>query len=149
MWIGDQSTAEFQQRNNEAHWWSWHPADGLLYVQYNGVTNSEKETLAAFAESLGRAIEEYPVGKLVIDMRNNNGGDTFLNEPLLRVVVTSGKVNAMGRLYVIIGRRTFSAAMNAVSYFGRYTSAIFVGARYGRTNNPTSVAPATAAQLKR
>jgi hypothetical protein len=38
-------------------------------------------------------------------------------------------------LYVIIDRRTFSAAMNAVSHFGKYTVAVFVGEPTGGKPN--------------
>ncbi|HEX4294659.1 MAG TPA: hypothetical protein VHZ29_11030 [Rhizomicrobium sp.] len=142
-WIGDSSKADYQQGNDKPFWWKWEPADAILYVQYNKVADGQAQTLAAFAGELGAAIAKYPVGKLVIDMRNNNGGDTYLNEGLLGAVVNS-KVNRAGRLYVIIGRRTFSAAMNAVSYFGRFTKAVFVGEPTGgKPNAPGDETPFT------
>ena len=142
-WIGDASKSEFQQGNDKPFWWKWEPADGILYVQYNKVADGPSQTLAAFAQELGGAIAKYPVSKLVIDMRNNNGGDTYLNEAMLGAIVGS-KVNRPGRLYVIIGRRTFSAAMNAVSYFGRFTKAVFVGEPTGgKPNAPGDETPFT------
>jgi len=133
-WVADGSTADFQQRNAEAYWWAWRADVETLYVQYNKVLDAGNETLAQFAVRLRRAIDELPVRKLVIDMRNNNGGDTHLNEPMLKAIAGS-KVDVLGRFYVIIGRRTFSAAMNAVSYFDRYTNAIFVGEPTGGKPN--------------
>jgi hypothetical protein len=47
----------------------------------------------------------------------------------------SRKVNQKGHLYVIIGRRTFSAAMNAVSYFGKYMAAVLVAEPIGGKPN--------------
>ena len=138
-WIGiaDASRADYQRDNGSPFWWRWQADEKILYVQYNKIADGEKQSLADFAQELGRAIDRYPVDKLVVDMRNNNGGNTFLNEPLLRVIAGSAKVNAAGHLFVIIGRRTFSAAMNAVSYFGRYTQAVFVGEPTGgRPNAP-------------
>lgn len=134
-WIGDGSRADFQKDNNRPYWMRWDAASGILYVQYNNVFNAKDETLAAFAARLGAALAHDKVDKLVIDMRNNNGGNTYLNEPLLKVVEGSAKVNRLGHLYVIIGRRTFSAAMNAVSYFGKYTNALFVGEPTGGKPN--------------
>jgi len=133
-WIADASAADFQKDNGKAWWWRWEPDSGILYVQYNKVADTADETLAAFAGELSQAIAKYPVDKLVIDMRNNNGGDTYLNRPLLGAVAAS-KVNRPGHLYVIVGRRTFSAAMNAVSDFGRFTDAIFVGEPTGGKAN--------------
>jgi hypothetical protein len=134
-WIADNSTADFQRGNDKAYWWKWVEADGILYVQYNKIADGTSQTLAGFAQALSAAIGKYPVRKLVVDMRNNNGGDTYLNEPLLWAVAGNPKVNQVGHLYVIIGRRTFSAAMNAVSYFGKYTKAVFVGEPTGGKPN--------------
>jgi hypothetical protein len=145
-WIADGSKSDFQQGNDKPAWWKWDAAGGVLYVQYNKVADAPDRTLADFARELAAAIGKYPVGKLVIDMRNNNGGDTYLNEPLLAAVAGSAKVNRMGHLYVVIGRRTFSAAMNAVSYFGRFTQAIFVGEPTGgKPNAPGDEVPFTLA----
>ena len=135
VWIADSSSNDFQTGNDKFYWWRWNPDDRILYVQYNKVADSGKQTLKDFAGELAAAIAKYPVEKLVIDMRNNNGGDTFLNEPLLETVAASPTVNRKGHLYVIIGRRTFSAAMNAVSYFGRFTQALFVGEPTGGKPN--------------
>jgi hypothetical protein len=133
--IADKSTADFQRDTDKPYWWNWNAADGILYVQYNKIADDPAQPLAAFAGALSAAIAQYPVKKLVIDMRNNNGGDTHLNEPLLWAIAGNAKVNRTGHLYVIIGRRTFSAAMNAVSAFGRYTKAIFVGEPTGGKPN--------------
>jgi tetratricopeptide repeat protein len=141
-WIADASKSDFQQGNDKPYWWKWDAAGALLYVQYNKVADAPDKTLADFARELAAAIGKYPVEKLVVDMRNNNGGDTYLNEPLLAVIAGSAKVNRAGHLYVIIGRRTFSAAMNAVSYFGRFTQAVFVGEPTGgKPNAPGDEVP--------
>lgn len=136
-WYADASQADFQRDNDKPHWLKWDEANHLIYVQYNGVVDGDHETLAGFAEALKAEIERRPVTKLVLDMRNNNGGNTYLNAPLHAVIAGSPKVNARGHLYVIIGRRTFSAAMNAVSYLARDTKAVFVGeATGGKANAP-------------
>ncbi len=142
IWIGDKNASLFQQGNDKAYWWKWMATDGVLYVQYNKITDTKEQTLATFARELSGAIARYPVKKLVIDMRNNNGGDTYLNEALLAAVAGNAKVDRTGHLYVIIGRRTFSAAMNAVSYFGRFTKAVFVGEPTGgKPNAPGDETP--------
>ena len=50
-------------------------------------------------------------------------------------LISNGKVNQRGRLFVIIGRRTVSAAQNMATYFERYTNAIFVGEPTGSSPN--------------
>lgn len=143
-WIADGSKADFQRDNDKFYWWAWRPATRMLYVQYNKIEDMQGTSLAQFANELSQAIAKFPVAKLVVDMRNNNGGDTHLNEPLLESIAADAKVNQTGHLYVIIGRRTFSAAMNAVSYFGRFTKAVFVGEPTGgKPNAPGDEAPFT------
>jgi hypothetical protein len=142
-WIADKSAAPFQRDNDKHYWWDWNAESRILYVQYNKVADGEKQSLADFAAELSKAIVAHAPDKLVIDMRNNNGGDTYLNEPFLGAVAASS-VNRAGHLYVIIGRRTFSAAENAVSYFGRFTKAIFVGEPTGgKPNAPGDETPFT------
>ena len=42
-----------------------------------------------------------------------------LVQPLLLSIISNKKVNQRGRLFVILGRRTFSAAQNTATYFER------------------------------
>ena len=66
---------------------------------------------------------------------NNNGGSTNWSHPLLLGLIGDRKINRRGRLFVVIGRRTFSAAQNTTTYFERYTNAIFVGEPTGSSPN--------------
>ena len=73
--------------------------------------------------------------RLIIDLRWNNGGNTYLLPPLINALVRAPKINREGGLFVIIGRRTFSAAGNAAAYIQRQTNAIFVGEPTGAKPN--------------
>jgi hypothetical protein len=117
------------------YWFEYDAASKVIYFQFNRVLNDANESLAAFSERLFRFINEHDVSKLVIDMRWNNGGNTFLSRTLVNRIIRSDKVNQSGKLFVIIGRRTFSAAQNTATYFERYTSAIFVGEPTGSSPN--------------
>ena len=117
------------------YWFEYLPESRVVYFQYNSVINDHQETLAKFSERLFQFINDHEVDKLVIDMRWNNGGNTFLNAPLLKGLISNGKVNQRGKLFIIIGRRVFSAAQNAVSAFGRYTDVVFVGEPTGSSPN--------------
>lgn len=118
-----------------AQWFEYIPESRLVYCQYNQVQNGPGETLLAFAKRLFQFIDEHDVDRLVIDMRWNNGGNTMLNEAFLHRLIGCTKVNQRGKLFVIIGRRTFSAAQNAATLFERHTQAIFVGEPTGSNPN--------------
>lgn len=55
--------------------------------------NDDAEPLAAFAGRLSRFLDEHAVDRLVLDMRWNNGGDTFLNEHLLHALIRHPKIS--------------------------------------------------------
>ncbi|HEX8737447.1 MAG TPA: tetratricopeptide repeat protein [Pyrinomonadaceae bacterium] len=117
------------------YWFEYLPDKKIVYFQFNSVRNDEKENLAAFAERLFKFINETDAEKLVVDMRWNNGGNTSLLAPLVQGLIKNEKINRRGKLFVIIGRRTFSAAQNAATFFERYTNAVFVGEPTGSSPN--------------
>jgi hypothetical protein len=121
-------------RTNEHYWFTYDSSTRTVYFQYNNVIDEKSEPLATFAQRLGTFIASHDLAKLVIDMRWNNGGDTFLNGPLLAMLQCS-KANQTGRLFVIIGGRTFSAGLNAADYYQRDLHAIFVGEPTGGKPN--------------
>ena len=125
----------YLRKPNLPYWFEYLPENRTVYFQFNSVSNNQQEPLAKFSERLFQFINEHDVDKLVIDMRWNNGGNTFLLEPLLKGLISNAKVNQQGKLFIIIGRRVFSAAQNAVGYFERHTSATFVGEPTGSTPN--------------
>ncbi len=117
------------------YWFEYLEPQKIVYFQFNGVLDDNKESLAAFTERLFKFINEHEVEKLVIDMRWNNGGNTLLAPPLLYSLIKTDKVNQKGKLFVIIGRRTFSAAQNTTTFLERHTKAIFVGEPTGSRPN--------------
>ena len=123
-------------RNMEKRqWFEYLPEEKTVYFAFNKVLNDEREPLAQFTQRLVRFIDENDVEKLVIDMRWNNGGNTALAHPLLLALIGNEKVNVRGKLFVITGRRTYSAAQNMTTYFERYTNATFVGEPTGSSPN--------------
>jgi len=117
------------------YWFQYLPESRTVYFQYNRVLPDAKEPFDVFVARLFAFIEQHDVDKLVIDLRWNNGGNTYLLPPLINALVGTPKINREGGLFVIIGRRTFSAAGNAAAYIQRQTNAIFVGEPTGAKPN--------------
>lgn len=123
-------------KNMEAfYWFQYLPESRTVYFQYNRVLPDAKEPFDKFVARLFAFIEQHNVDKLIIDLRWNNGGNTYLLPPLINALVGASKINREGGLFVIIGRRTFSAAGNAAAYIQRQTDAIFVGEPTGAKPN--------------
>ena len=74
--------------------------------------------------------------KVVIDLRQNGGGDYNLGlQYLIRPLIKSEAVNRKGHLFVLIGPNTFSAAMSNASQFRKLTNAMLVGEPIGERPN--------------
>lgn len=117
------------------YWFEYLPGEKLLYFQYNRVQDAGDESTGAFCSRLFDFIDSYEVTKLVVDVRWNSGGNTYLHLPIVHHLIAYNQVKPKGKLYVIIGRRTYSAAMNFVTLLDRHSDAIFVGEPTGSSPN--------------
>jgi hypothetical protein len=125
----------YLKKRKTFYWFEYLSEPKLVYFQYNAVADQGLETIEKFCKRLFTFIANNDVGKLVIDMRWNGGGNNFLNEPLIHGLIRCDKINQPGRLFVIVGRNTFSAAMCGVTQIERHTKAIFVGEPTGSSPN--------------
>ncbi|MGE3174575.1 MAG: hypothetical protein AB7O97_18230 [Planctomycetota bacterium] len=109
--------------------------DGAVYVQYNRMDRQSErgETVRAFAERV-LAAAAAPSARVIVDVRWNGGGDNTTYRPLLDALADAG-CNRPGGLFVLMGRRTFSAAGNFVTEVERRTEAILVGEETGGSPN--------------
>ena len=103
------------------------PDSKTMYVRHSQVRNEPDETIAAFFEKVFKFVDENEVEKFVLDVRLNGGGNNYLNRPIIVGLIQARKINQPGRLFTIIGRRTFSACQNLVNELEKYTETIFVG----------------------
>ena len=117
------------------YWFEYLPAADLVYFQYNAVIDHPAEPFAAFCDRLFAFITARQPARLVIDMRWNGGGNTFLSQSLLHHLIRNRQISRRGALFVIIGRLTFSAAQNTATAIGRETEPIFVGEPTGSRPN--------------
>ena len=108
------------------YWFEYLKDKKLVYVQHNGIANKPDEPVADFYKRVMAFVEANPVDKFVLDLRFNGGGNNVLNRQVVIELIKS-KINERGKLFVISGRQTFSAAQNLVNQIEKYTNAIFVG----------------------
>jgi len=111
---------------DEAYWFTPLPQQHAVYFQFNLVSTLGGETLEGFSQRLGLALSDSAADRLVIDVRNNTGGDNTLLRPLLVALIRS-RQNHRGGMYVITGPTTFSACQNFVNRLENYADVIFVG----------------------
>jgi len=123
-------------RNPEEYYWREYLADSkTLYVNYRRCADMPTYPFFRFTASLLKFMDENPVGRIVIDQRLNGGGDSSIITPLIAVLSKRRYANQPGRLFVLIGRGTFSSAyLNALKLKQEMT-AILVGEPTGQRPN--------------
>ncbi|HEX9438199.1 MAG TPA: hypothetical protein VF909_00900 [Roseiflexaceae bacterium] len=115
------------QQPADRNWWTYLADTQTLYAQYNRVQNLPDLPVTTFCDQLFQRIAQGQVQRLVLDIRRNSGGNMALNHALIHQLIRCDTVNQWGKLFVIIGRGTFSAAMNLAVDLERHTRAVFVG----------------------
>jgi tetratricopeptide (TPR) repeat protein len=126
--VRDQSHEPYYLKNiSKNYYYEYLPDSKTVYVRQSQVLDDKEETIAAFYKKVFEFIDKNEVDKLVIDVRLNGGGNNYKNKPVITGIIECKKINKPGKLFVIIGRRTFSACQNLVNEFSNYTNALFVG----------------------
>jgi hypothetical protein len=125
----------WRKDSQNPYWFEYLKDSQTLYLKYNMVEDKSDEKLADFFHRVFAFIDANPVDRLVIDVRNNGGGNGYLNWPLIYGIIRSDKINQRGKLFAITGRMTFSAAGMCAVYLERHTNALFVGEPTGSSPN--------------
>lgn len=97
-----------------------------LYVGYESVQELPPGEVAAIA----RLAASRAVDRVVVDVRRNVGGQVGADSPLLDVL-TGPDVARPGRLFLLTGRNTFSAAAMFVARLTRQAPVVVVGEPMG------------------
>lgn len=121
----------------DKHFWFIFLEDSrTLYIQYNWMTsqNPDGESIITFSRELNTFIEQNEFDRVVLDLRHNAGGNNTTYGPVLRLLMDE-RINQPDTLFVLMGRRTFSAAANLVIELEQRTEAIFAGEPMGDTPN--------------
>jgi hypothetical protein len=108
-------------------WFTSLAGDSVLYVQFNQVQDAPDETLAAFAGRLGATLTAQRPRTVIVDVRHNNGGNLGLLTPLVTALRNYESSRPDARIYVLMGRNTFSAAQVFLARMNRETNARFAG----------------------
>lgn len=118
----------------------------IVYVVINEIGNADDgPSLGHFFQDQVNLAEKENA-KLVIDLRFNFGGSGSYNRSIILSLLKSEEINQYGRSFVIIGRRTFSAAQMLLNELERYTNITFVGEPSG--SRPDHYGDSKKTQLK-
>lgn len=124
----------YRSHPDENYWYEYLEDEKTVYLNYNSCQQMRDKPFEIFAKEFWDFVENNEVEKLVLDIRDNRGGSSSILEPFIKEVKKSS-FNQPGRLYVIIGRDTFSSAVLNAVRLKKDTEAFFVGEATGGEPN--------------
>jgi tetratricopeptide (TPR) repeat protein len=134
--IDNKSSPFVLNRRRDAYVFEFLDESKILYFRFNAVVReSANETIEEFIQRLSSYVDTHDFNRMVIDLRNNGGGDGSLIFDLVDLIKNNEKINQRGKLFVIIGRNSLSAAVMFASMLHNNTKAIFVGKPTGQGPN--------------
>ena len=133
--LAEHPTLRYLAQNNTPFWSEQIKANKLMYVQFNDVRNSKELTLAEFATQLQTQIKQDNIEHMVLDLRHNSGGNGSLTPPLVATAAFFNVLKPQGKLFILIGRNTFSAGHDVAVKIANIVPAIFVGEPSGTRPN--------------
>jgi hypothetical protein len=82
--------------------------------EYNVCADMENLKFADFNKEMFDTIEKNDVNKVVIDLRNNSGGNSEILNPFTKRLKSYLAENTDVKVYILVGRNTFSSGMFAI-----------------------------------
>lgn len=129
----DDSQPLFLRNSHQYYWYQYLPEKNTMYFQYNVCVDMEEQTFKSFNKEMFKVIDQKKIERLVVDLRNNGGGNSTILHPFLEEIEKRDYLK--DRLFIIIGRNTFSSAlMNAIELKNQ-TKAILIGEPTGGKPN--------------
>ena len=117
------------------YWFDYLPDSRTLYFKYNVCQEMNSLSASQFADQIGSFANSHQVDRFILDVRNNGGGSTAVLGRLMAGLQNRSDLNQPGRFFVIIGRGTFSSAMDNAITLKMQFSPILVGEPTGGKPN--------------
>ncbi|HUU04687.1 MAG TPA: hypothetical protein VMZ49_02300 [Patescibacteria group bacterium] len=131
--LGDKTPLHLKKQgpNVEFYWFEHLKNDKAIYFQFNQVGNQPngKETFVKFTARIWSYIDKHKneINKLIIDIRYNDGGNGRILMPFLNEIIKRDNINKSNGLFVLVGKRTYSAAVIFMTELQEHTNAVFIG----------------------
>ena len=114
------------RNSDEKKWHMRIPGERAWYIQFDEIELFPEAPISDFMGDALRSARRARAEKVLLDLRRNHGGSSSFNPAIINALAQS-EYNEYGRLYVLTGRETFSAASMLMGAFEEYVNAIFVG----------------------
>lgn len=117
------------------YWFEYIEDNNAVYVKYNSCSNMPDYSFSDFTKDVFDTLDSKKAKTLIVDLRDNGGGNSMIFNPFLNEVKKRDSINQKGNLFVIIGRKTFSSAILNAMDLKNDTNATLVGEATGGKPN--------------
>ncbi|MEO8511973.1 MAG: tetratricopeptide repeat protein [Ignavibacteria bacterium] len=125
----------YMKNDEKNYWFEYLSESKTLYINYKRVLIDPADSLKYFCKRIEDFANTNDINKTVIDIRNNGGGNNATCQPFVNLISNNPKFNRKGKLFVILGRQTFSAASYLTTKLEYNTKAMFIGEPSGASPN--------------
>lgn len=138
------SASEFRTGRNDLplhlrerlpYWYALLDENKTLYMQFNFVQNWGDVSFEEFYRRMFAKADELAVERFILDIRYNGGGDGSMLLPFVHEIIKRDYLNQSGRIFTIVGRKTFSAGVMLARMMDVHTNNMFVGEPMGAAFN--------------
>ena len=100
----------------------------IVWLELNLIENiDDSATIKTLAETLHTHLATKAVTKVIIDLRNNLGGNNQLYRPIIEAITKHSRINQKENLFVLTSSKTFSAGINFLDELMHETNATVIG----------------------
>lgn len=115
-------------KRRQFYWFTYFEDQRALYFRYNVCWDMDNgRSFAEVTEELFQHLDSHPVERLIVDVRQNAGGEPLTAKPLIDELAKRRQFGREGRLFVLVGRRTYSAALTNAAHLRSRAGARVVG----------------------
>jgi hypothetical protein len=133
---GDTSARPLYLRRIAAPYWMTKLAEApAVYFQFNAVRNDPQNPIPQFARQLTQMLDSTRAHTLIVDLRHNGGGNSYLFTPFVKAMIVFKEKAPENQVFVITSRNTFSAAQNFATALDQWVGVTFVGEPSGSRAN--------------
>lgn len=125
----------FLSKTEDFYWSKVLPEHNAMFVQFNLVQQKMDLSFMDFNVKLREDIKTNNSQNLILDLRFNSGGNGAILPPVLKTLMLFESLRPEGKIFVLMGRGTFSAAQNLLTEITKYTNPILVGEPSGSKPN--------------
>ena len=124
-----------KQKAYDEYWFEYLEDENVVYVKYNSCSNMEGYPFKEFTKDVFEVVDKNNPDKLIVDLRDNGGGNSLVFNSFVKAIKEREDINKEGKIYAIIGRKTFSSAILNAMDLRNDTNAILVGEATGGQPN--------------